>query len=233
MKTLRIHYFQHVPFEGIGHIETWAKKNAHTISSTKFFNNQPLPNLNKIDWLIIMGGPMSVHDENEHPWLILEKQFIKEAIEAEKVVIGFCLGGQLIAHTLGGKVTKNKHKEIGWYPISFSDLAKKTSIFEGLRDIPVFHWHNDTFEIPNGGTLIASSEACTNQAFMYNEKVFAFQFHLETELASLRGMIENCPDDYAKEDKFVQKAYEMVNKENINENNQLLELIFNNIASRQ
>lgn len=232
MKTLKIHYFQHVPFEGIGHIETWANKNGHQLSHTKFYENEALPNLEDIDWLIIMGGPMGVYDESEYPWLASELRFIKKAIEAGKIVIGFCLGGQLIAHTLGGKVTKNKYKEIGWYPISFSDAAIETSIFEGVRDIPVFHWHNDTFEIPVGGTLIASNEACTNQAFMYSERVFAFQFHMETEFASLRGMIKNCQADYEQEGKFIQQAPEMVAKENIAENNQLLELILNNIVLR-
>ena len=231
MKTLRIHYFQHVSFEGIAHIETWAKKNAHAVSSTKFYKNETLPKLDEIDWLIVMGGPMGVYDENKYPWLASEKQFIKDAIEAGKIVIGFCLGGQLISNVLGGKVFQNKHKEVGWLPITFSDTVKEIPVFEGVKDLTVFHWHNDTFEIPENATLIASSEACDNQAFVYGEKVFAFQFHMETELASLRGMIENCSDDCVKGGDYVQQPHEMVDKENIEENNQLLELIFNNIAS--
>ncbi len=97
MKPVRIHYFQHVAFEGLGHIETWAKQHKHKLTATNFFENHILPDLTEFDWLIIMGGPMSVYDIQNHPWIKEEIDFIQKAIRGQKTVIGICLGSQLIA----------------------------------------------------------------------------------------------------------------------------------------
>ena len=113
MRHLRIHYLQHVPFEGLGYIETWAKQKDHILTSTKFYEKWTLPNIEDFDWLIIMGGPMGVYQEGEYNWLKDEKQFIKASIKKNKVVIGICLGSQLIAEALGAKVYPNTKKEIG------------------------------------------------------------------------------------------------------------------------
>src|SRR2546428_2396131 len=121
---MNIHYFQHVPFEGLGCIEDWANRKSHVLSSTRFFEKHTLSDLKTIDWLIVMGGPMGVYDESEYLWLKEEKEFIKKAIDANKVVIGICLGSQLIAEVLGAKVYKNKFTEIGWFPVE---------VFEGTK----------------------------------------------------------------------------------------------------
>src|SRR5689334_16619028 len=114
---MRVHFIQHVNFEHPGHLLEWAKDNNHNTGFTKTFENISFPGLNDFDLLIIMGGPMSVYDENKFPWLKKEKQFIGEAIDADKKVLGICLGSQLIAESLGAKVYPSKEKEIGWWRI--------------------------------------------------------------------------------------------------------------------
>ncbi len=194
--TMRIHHLQHVPFEGLGSIEATLQYKGHTLSSTHLYTNQPLPAINDIDWLIIMGGPMGIDDEGNHPWLAAEKLFIKEAIDAGKIVLGICLGAQLIASALGAKVYRNPHREIGWFNIRPSAAIKGTAL-STLLSTPneVFHWHGDTFNLPSGAKQIASSNACKNQGFIMGDNVIALQFHLEASAISAAALIEHCGDD--------------------------------------
>lgn len=110
---MRAHYFQHVPFEGLGSIAPWLAAAGFEITSTRFFVSTELPDLNDIDLLVVMGGPMSVNDEAKLPWLVPEKRFIREAIKAGKPVLGICLGAQLIAGAAGTRIYRNPVKEIG------------------------------------------------------------------------------------------------------------------------
>ena len=105
---MRLHWLQHVPFEGLGCIEPWAAAKAFDISCTRLFADEPLPAIGTFDWLVIMGGPMGIYDLDEHPWLAAEKKFIKSSIDAGKTVLGICLGAQLIADVLGAKGIPNR-----------------------------------------------------------------------------------------------------------------------------
>src|SRR5512146_2680826 len=100
---MKAHCLQHEPFEGMAAIENWLKKKGFSITFTYFFDSGELPGIDQVDWLIIMGGSMSVNDEKEFPWLVKEKEFVRKCIEAGKTVIGICLGSQLIANALGAK----------------------------------------------------------------------------------------------------------------------------------
>jgi len=194
--NLNIHYLQHVPFEGLGSMEPWFRKGGYRISSTPLYLNQNLPALTDLDWLVVMGGPMGAHDESKHPWLKDEKRFIESAIKAGKIVLGICLGAQLIADVLGARVFGNKHREIGWFPIRFSKQIEQ-SAFQGVFPpvIKAFHWHGDTFDIPESATLLASSEACAHQGFIVEDRILGFQFHLETTPEAARALIENCGNE--------------------------------------
>ncbi len=194
---MRIHYLQHVAFENPGSILKWAQANNYPVTATQLYNNEALPEVSDFDWLVVMGGPMNIYEEAQYPWLKAEKAFIKAAIEANKVVLGLCLGSQLIADIIGGKVVKNKQKEIGWFPITFSKEAKASPLFAFFPNHPVvFHWHGDTFvELPEAATVIAASGACQNQAFIYQQRVFGFQFHLENTLPIIKDLIANCGDE--------------------------------------
>ena len=188
---MRAHFFQHVPFEGLGSIAPWLETAGYGVSCTRFFESAVLPNLQSIDLLVIMGGPMSVNDEEQLPWLVAEKRFIHDAIACGKPVLGICLGAQLIASALGASVFPNAHKEIGWLPIQGVDEGDN-DCFRFPPTETVFHWHGETFDIPPGAVRIAKSEGCENQAFQFGRSVMGLQFHLETTPESLREIITNC-----------------------------------------
>ncbi|MBN1142937.1 MAG: type 1 glutamine amidotransferase [Bacteroidales bacterium] len=231
--TLRIHIFQHVPFEGPAAIKVWAEKNGHMLSYTRFFNNDKLPEPDEIDWLVIMGGPMGVYDQEQYPWLKTEIDFIRKAMEQSKVVIGICLGAQLIAAALGAKVHRGSLPEIGWFPIRINPKAANQN---GLGFLPpeavVFHWHQDTFEIPEGATLLASSEAFPNQAFVYGNRVLALQFHFEMDETALKSIISNGHDELVS-GTWVQTAPEILNRlPLIKENNSFLFHLLDGMANK-
>lgn len=148
---MRVHYLQHVPYEGLGYIETWLKENNHSISGTRFYEpGYALPSISDIDALVIMGGPMSVYDDYKYPWLREEKIFIEDSINAGKKVLGICLGAQLVALCLGANIHTAQHQEIGWFRVQPTEQIKSISWLHQLfKDEPtVFHWHGDQFEIP-------------------------------------------------------------------------------------
>ncbi|HNY49753.1 MAG TPA: type 1 glutamine amidotransferase [Smithella sp.] len=191
---MRAHYLQHVPFEGLGSIESWLKKSGYEITSTKLFDGPDFPDLRKIDFLIVMGGPMSVNDEDKLPWLAAEKKFIWDTIAKNKPVLGICLGAQLIANVLGASVYPNKAKEIGWFSIH-GIVTNDKSIFEMPASLKVFQWHGETFDLPAGAVRLAKSDVCENQAFQIGTSVIGLQFHLETTPEAARALVSNCGDD--------------------------------------
>src|SRR5690554_3748130 len=176
---MRAHYFQHVPFEGLGSIEEWLQAKQFHLTATRFYENTALPELQAVDFLIVMGGPMSVNDEVQHPWLTAEKQFIQQMILAGKPVLGICLGAQLIASAMGARVYPNPEKEIGWWPI-YSVANGNNDVFRFPPVTSVFHWHGETFDLPDGAIRLAESAGCGNQAFQLGHTVVGMQFHLET-----------------------------------------------------
>ena len=207
---MRIHSLQHVQFEDIGSMATDFAARHYPVTTTHWYRGDKAPELHSFDALIVMGGPMGIYDEALYPWLADEKAFIKEAINAGKIVLGVCLGAQLIADVLGGKVTRNAHKEIGWLPLQIQPAANAHPIARILAKYPeVFHWHGDTFAIPPGAIHIARSEGCLNQAYVVNERVYGFQFHLETTPASAAALIEHCAGDIDGS-RYTQSAHTML-----------------------
>lgn len=177
-------------------MEPYLLEQGHQLSATHLYLGQALPPLDTLDWLIVMGGPMGVYDEAVHPWLVEEKKYIRQAIDSGKIVLGICLGAQLIADVLGAKVSKNRYREIGWFPVKRT-AESKSSLFGKVfpESMSVFHWHGDTFDIPAGAVLLASSEACRNQAFSIDDRIVGLQFHLETTPDSAKALIENGRDE--------------------------------------
>lgn len=210
---MHIHILQHVASEGPGYIAQWIEENKHQVSYTRFYESSwELPSLAAIDALIIMGGPMGVHDESIYPWLPLEKTYIRNCIGSGKKVLGICLGAQLIASSLGAAVHKAPHIEIGWFPVMLTGVCKQLDWFRQLfeRDPLVFHWHGDQFAIPAGAVNLLSSEANNNQAFAFDKHVLGLQFHLEVTEESLTDMVDTFVEDL-KADLYIQTETEIRN----------------------
>lgn len=208
-----IHYLQHVPFEGPGSIESWAINNGHTLTSTRLYAGEQLPALDRFDLLVVMGGPMSVHDVFEHVWLKAEKWFIRQVVDAGKPVLGICLGAQLLAEVLGASVSAGEQKEIGWFPLTLDAEFADSDFGQRLpRQFEGFHWHGETFSIPDGAQRIASSAACPNQGFISSDRLIGLQFHLETTRVSAESLIENSRDELVAGD-YIQGEAEMLDDE--------------------
>lgn len=228
---MRLHILQHVAFEGPGHIAEWAHKHEHALSSTHLYQGETLPAHDQYDRLVIMGGPMNIHEHNEYPWLEQEKTFIKGAVDQEKTVLGICLGAQLLADILGAEVSPGQEKEIGFFPIKLNETGKNIPLFAGFPEcFEVLHWHGDTFSIPDQALHFASSEACQNQAFLFNNRVLGLQFHFESTEASLQALLNNCEHELVPAS-YVQnrQQIEMLAMRNFNQLHSLLESILDRL----
>ncbi len=214
---MRIHVLQHEPYEGPGLIHEWANEKRHEVAVTEVFNSQPLPPVDTFDWLVIMGGAMSVNDEDIYDWLKPEKELVRNTIATGKIILGICLGAQMIASALGKKVYKNERKEIGWFPITLTEAGMQHNFLSaGWHNQSFFHWHGETFDIPEGAQLLASSRACTNQAFTIG-KAWAFQFHPEVNTQVLHQMVssgnaELVPADYVMSGSKILEAQSTINE---------------------
>lgn len=193
---MRVHYLQHVPFVCLGSIEAWLLNAGHAVTGTRFFLHEPLPSADEFDFLIVLGGPMSVHDDQVLTWLNAEKTFLRQSIDAGKRVLGICLGAQLIALVMGARVYPNAEREIGWFPLFRTPDAASHPYGAVIPDqVDVFHWHGDTFDLPPAAVRLASSQGCQNQAYAIGNQVLAFQFHLEPFIEGAKSLIVECQDE--------------------------------------
>lgn len=176
-----IYILQHIECETLGTFESVLQKKNLTYRYIRPFQGEPVPNdLNDMEGLIIMGGPMGVYEEDQYPYLSDEIRLIKETLRRAKPVLGVCLGSQLLAHTLGAPVTKAKKKEIGWFSVYLTEDAKSDSLFSGVSSpLSAMHWHGDVFDLPKGAAALASSDLTKYQAFRYGKNAYGILFHLE------------------------------------------------------
>jgi GMP synthase-like glutamine amidotransferase len=231
---MRYHLLQHVTFEGPAAIEGWLNDNNHSLTTTKFFQGDALPAQEDFDVLIVMGGPMGVEEVQQYPWLLEERQFIQQSIENDKYILGICLGAQLIARACGAKVIKNQYREIGWFDITINEQYMP----DILKDVfpektEVFHWHGDTFEIPEAALHFAASEACANQGFILNDRVIGLQFHIETTEASAALLVENCREELDGSTYVQSEAEILADSTRFNRLNKMLFRLLENIARAQ
>lgn len=215
---MNIACIQHIGFEKPGFIETWATENQHTFNIYHPYINGKFPKLEDFDALIILGGPMSANDEAELAWLKMEKQLIWNAFTHLKKILGICLGAQLIAASFGEKVYKNPVKEIGWFEVN--------RVFESNLPFPKsftpFHWHGETFDLPQNAAQLIQSENCKNQVFLIGETVLGIQFHLEMGENEILEILEQCKEELANEP-FIQTKENIIgNLELIKQNKKIL-----------
>jgi len=201
---MKVTVLQHVPFEGVGSMQHWLDAHDAEVSYVKFYlPDAQLPAPTDIDMVIAMGGPMSVNDDDQYPWLINEKQFLRDAIANNIPVLGICLGAQLIASALGATIKPNDHTEIGWFKLK--RLNSGNGNFSFPEEIPLLHWHGETFDLPDGASHLAYSDACANQAFQVGSNVIGMQFHPEITNETIDDLLELCADELVPGE-FVQSA---------------------------
>lgn len=176
MKEIAI--FRHAASEGPGYLAEYLTRHSLAQRLIRIDSDDPVPSsIDEFSALVFMGGPMSVNDDL--PWIPPVLELIRRAVAADLPVLGHCLGGQLIGKALGGAVTHNPVKEIGWLPVSRVAGPLAADWLDGLPgEFEVFHWHGETFSIPPGATRILASRDCANQAFVIG-KTLAFQCHVE------------------------------------------------------
>ena len=209
---MRIHSVQHVAFEGLGHIAKWIDGHNHSLTLTRMYAGEPLPDPAEFDWLVFMGGPMNIYEDVRYPWLAEERAFIRRSIAAGKSAVGICLGAQLLADALGSKVYRGTDKEIGWMPIQITEEGRSCDYLAGVAsEQVVFHWHGDTFDIPEGAVHLARSKGCNSQAFLYENRILGLQFHLESTSDTVREILAHCSDElvdgpYIQNDEQIRSA---------------------------
>ena len=177
---METYIFQHVAFEGPGAILPYLESKGHHVHLVKLYAGDSVPSSLDVDFAVLMGGPMSALEEDKYPFMAEEKQLCRELFAAEKPVLGICLGAQIMANAFFAQIRQNPEKEIGFYPVTFEN---------GLT-VNAFHWHGETFDIPEYAESIAYSEACRNQGFKIGRSL-GLQFHLETTEDSLNSLLEN------------------------------------------
>lgn len=193
---MHLEILQHVPFEGPAYLADWAMQRGHRLHVRHLYAGDPLPHPADFDALIVLGGPMSVHDEAQHAWLRHEKAAIAQALQAQRPLFGVCLGAQLIAQVLGARVRPNTEREIGWFDLELTAAARADPRFARLpTHSTAFHWHGERFDIPDGALHLARSAACEQQGFLYQGRVLGLQAHLEVIPASVAALCEHCSDE--------------------------------------
>ena len=234
---MRLHIIQHLAHEHGASIIDWARNRDYDLSYTYTFNEgHAFPSLDEFDMLIILGGTMGAYEEDKYTWLRAEKYLIADAIDAGKLILGICLGSQILANVLGSKVYPHDKKEIGFFPIYKTEGGETEN---SLVKIPamwtVFHWHGDTFDLPPGATHLFFSDGCKNQGFR-KDKCFGFQFHGEANAALLQAMIAHERNELLKDD-YVQSEDEILNfklpDENVRYFNGFLDHIMNDVFETQ
>lgn len=229
-KTMRLAILQHVVYEEPGFIETWARSHHYEITKIRLFAGDALPQLDSFDWLVVLGGPMGVYDEPLYPWLKLEKQLLRDCLDAGKLILGVCLGAQMLAEVLGAKVERNREREMGWHPVTLSDAARAHPLF---KDFPAqftpLHLHGDCFTAPPGTTPIGASEACSQQGFIWKNRAIGLQFHIEFTEYNVRRVLKECGNDFGS-GPYVQTPAEVLNPQKLQSSQQLMSKLLEKIV---
>lgn len=193
---MKIICITHVDFETPGIIQEWATHKKFDFKIIKPYKGDDFLPENDFDFLIIMGGPQSACHLSQDPYLFDEVAFIKTAIDEDKIVLGFCLGAQLIGHALGAPASRSPEKEVGVFPITFTDAAAHDPIFKDFdKTFHATHWHNDMPGLTADAELLAYSAGCPRQIIRYKKNVYGLQCHLEITKNGIATMIKECSDD--------------------------------------
>ena len=236
---MHIHFIIHEHFEAPGAYEIWGKNRGCSMSYSRVYQGDPLPeDLQSTDLLIIMGGPQSPATTlQECPWFDAQAEIrlIGRAIEAGKTGIGVCLGSQLIGEALGAAFCHSPEKEIGKFPVRLTDAGKANPLFEDFgHELNVGHWHNDMPGLTPQAKVLAYSEGCPRQIVQYGERVYGFQCHMELTPEVVELLIEHSQNDLSRaaEFRFVETA-EKLRSHDYREMNQVLFSFLDKLAAQR
>lgn len=191
---------QHVEWEGPGIIAREAKSRGLEVEIRRLDLEDEIPEADHVDGLVVMGGPFGAYEEGLYPFLAKECRLLAAAVRRGSPVLGVCLGAQLLAKALGCKVFPGHGAEVGFGSIALTQAGQQDPLFAGIGNVlPAFHWHGDTFTLPEGAVLLASSQMYTQQAFRFGSWVYGFQFHVEPDADTWaawrnhlpKGLVEN------------------------------------------
>jgi GMP synthase-like glutamine amidotransferase len=212
---MNIHFIQNDPIVLPANAEEWARARNHNVKITRAYEGEALPDQKEFDLAIILGGRMGAYEEDKYPWLIDVKEWTEAMIEADKYILGICLGAQIISDTLGGSVRPHDHPEVGWFRINFKEEANDHPLLTGLQPPTQFYeFHFDTFEIPRGAQLLASSRTCARQMFAVGSRVLGVQFHPEFTAKSIQDALNNTSETNAA-NHYAQDPVAMVDEQSI------------------
>jgi len=208
---MRVHCIQHSENVVPANVEAWCRARSHELVVVRADHaGLTLPPVTSLDLLVILGGPMNIHEEAEHPWLVPEKAWLRDVIEARVPTLGICLGSQLLAALLGGTVTTAAEREIGFTRMERLPAATDSPVFGTLpASFDTFSWHSDTWSLPPGALLAARSEACENQAFEWGGCIYGVQFHPEFSHASTT-VLATAEDRVVEPGRWVQQPAEFL-----------------------
>jgi GMP synthase-like glutamine amidotransferase len=185
---------QHVPWEGPGTIAEEAAARGIPLDIVRLDRGEPVPPGEELGGVIVMGGPMSVHDTSDHPHLVHERRLLRDAVERDLPILGVCLGAQLLAAALDARVERGPLPEIGIGEVTLTEEGRADLVIGSDSDsFPVVHWHEDTFHVPERCVLLAGSALYKNQAFRLGRRAYAFQFHLEVDRALAQAWAPKLP----------------------------------------
>ncbi len=183
----------HAPYEGPGSFGEVLRDSGASVTTVRLYETPDAPLVEtEFDLIISLGGPQDADDVTTHPWLARETEMLARAARDGRKVLGICLGSQILARALGATVRRGSSPEIGFSPIQVSDRGNNDPILAGLKETEtVMHWHQDTFDLPEGAVHLASSEFTPNQAFRLGRYAYGLQFHLEVTPELLAEWLEN------------------------------------------
>ena len=187
---------QHVPHEGAGLIASLASERGIDLRVHRMDLGQALPDVAALGGLVVMGGPMGVYEGDRYPILRLEQELLAQAVDRGLPVLGVCLGAQLLAAALGGRVYRGPIFEIGAGTVEVTEAGRNDAVLGAELDpIPVVHWHQDTFTLPPGAVHLAASARYPHQAFRAGRRAYGFQFHVEVDVAVAEEWRPELPAD--------------------------------------
>ena len=198
---MRLHLFEHDPIDmSRTNITKWAEAKGYQITQTYICKNEKMPAIDDVDWLMVMGGSPHAWEEDVHPWLAPEKEFIVRALDNNKPILGICFGAQLLAEALGGSVFRNENEEIGWIEVTLTEEGRNSFLFQNVPEtFLTFHWHSDHFSLPAGCIRLAYSEPTANQAYVCKERpIAAMQFHPEYTRDMVKQFAREWGDEWQK-----------------------------------